>query len=159
MTSLTVQDGALVVRDGALGTEQACCCEQCCPVGDTLYAPNATVSVTEDITGCDQDAIFIDAPDLPMIECGVFEGPCTIQDEIGPFQGVYKAIYNGDGTWKAFVNDISDQFFQAVPISGAGGNTVVAFPCDANDPDSPLDRNSDVTITVTGVCEQGDDPP
>ena len=27
MTSLTVEDGKLVVRDGALGTEQACCCE------------------------------------------------------------------------------------------------------------------------------------
>ena len=26
MTPLTVEDGKLVVRDGALGTEQACCC-------------------------------------------------------------------------------------------------------------------------------------
>ena len=33
MTSLTVQDGKLVVRDGKLGTEQACCCDTpgaCC---------------------------------------------------------------------------------------------------------------------------------
>jgi hypothetical protein len=30
MTSLTSQDGKLVVRDGKLGTEQACCCGQGC---------------------------------------------------------------------------------------------------------------------------------
>jgi hypothetical protein len=26
MTSITIQDGKLVLRDGAIGTEQACCC-------------------------------------------------------------------------------------------------------------------------------------
>ena len=35
MAALTVQDGKLVVRDGKVGTEQACCCEQllCLPCG------------------------------------------------------------------------------------------------------------------------------
>ncbi len=32
--SLTVQDGKLVVRNGALGTTQACCCTRCCEYGD-----------------------------------------------------------------------------------------------------------------------------
>jgi hypothetical protein len=29
MTSITVQDGQIVLRDGAIGTEQACCCKKC----------------------------------------------------------------------------------------------------------------------------------
>ena len=153
MTLITFQDGSPVMKDdGTIGTEHACCC--CCTAGDTQYAPGATVSVTEDITGCDEGDVFIDAPDLPMISCGVFEGPGTLNGS----EIVYKAIYNGDGTWKTLIDDVSDIFFLAVPIPGAGGNTVVAFPC-GNDPEGPLDRSSDVTITVTGVCEQGDDPP
>ena len=153
MTLITVQDGKIVMRDGQVGTEQACCC--CCTAGDTQYAPGATVSVTEDINGCEgQGNTTIIALDLPMISCGVFEGPGTISGD----PAVYKAIYNGDGTWQTLIDDVSDNFFLAVPIPGAGGNTVVAFPC-VNDLDGPLDRSSDVTITVTGVCEQGDDPP
>ena len=171
--ALVVDGGGLVNKGGALGTGAACCCNKCsgpcdeenpcpegcacvdgecvacCTVGDTQYAPNATVSVTEDITGCGEGTVFIDAPDLPMIACGVFEGPGTINGS----EVVYTAIYNGDGTWQTLIDDISDAFFAAVPIPGAGGNTVVAFPC-ANDLDGPLDRNSDVTITVTGVCEE-----
>jgi len=29
MTSITVQNGQIVLRDGAIGTEQACCCKKC----------------------------------------------------------------------------------------------------------------------------------
>jgi hypothetical protein len=29
MTLITIQDGKLVLRDGAIGTEQACCCAKC----------------------------------------------------------------------------------------------------------------------------------
>jgi hypothetical protein len=29
MTRITLQDGKLVLRDGAIGTEQACCCKKC----------------------------------------------------------------------------------------------------------------------------------
>ena len=171
--ALVVDGGGLVNKGGALGTGAACCCNKCsgpcdgenpcpegcvcvdgacvgcCTVGDTQYAPNATVSVTENITGCDEGAVFINAPDLPMIGCGVFEGPGTINES----EIVYKVIYNGDGTWQALIDDISDAFFAAVPIPGAGGNTTVAFPC-AGDLEGPLDRSSDITITVTGVCEE-----
>jgi len=160
MTLITVQDGKIVMRDGQVGTEQACCC--CCTAGDTQYAPNATVSVTEDISGCEGwgDTTII-ALDLPMISCGVFEGPGRIglpPEAVEGYPILYTAIYNGDGTWTIIIDQDTDIFFGAVPIPGAGGNTVVAFPC-GNDPEGPLDRSSDVTITVTGVCEQGDDPP
>jgi hypothetical protein len=29
MTTITAQDGKIVMRDGKVGTEQACCCKQC----------------------------------------------------------------------------------------------------------------------------------
>lgn len=31
MTQITVQDGKIVMRDGKVGTEPACCCGSCCP--------------------------------------------------------------------------------------------------------------------------------
>jgi hypothetical protein len=155
--SIRTFDGQWLLAGDGIATSDDCCCgDGCCTAGDTQYAPGATVSVTEDISGCgDLGHTVIIAPDLPMISCGVFEGPGTIS---GEETVVYKAIYNGNGTWQTLIDDVSDNFFLAVPIPETGGNTVVAFPC-ANDLEGPLDRSSDVTITVTGVCEQGDDPP
>ena len=38
MTQITVQDGKVVMRDGQVGTEQGCCCEEDdgCPAGQVL---------------------------------------------------------------------------------------------------------------------------
>jgi hypothetical protein len=38
MTLITVQDGTVVFRNGAVGTEQACCCKSCPPSGTVWYA-------------------------------------------------------------------------------------------------------------------------
>jgi hypothetical protein len=55
MTSLTSQDGKLVVRDGKLGTEQACCCDTpdigaCCycRVYESLVGNGNTFELEED---------------------------------------------------------------------------------------------------------------
>ena len=29
MTAITIRDGKIVLRDGKVGTEQACCCDEC----------------------------------------------------------------------------------------------------------------------------------
>lgn len=44
MTLVTFQDGRVVMRDGKVGTEQACCCNPCCcnsiTLNDLLYGNN-----------------------------------------------------------------------------------------------------------------------
>ena len=57
MTSLTSQDGKLVVRDGKLGTEQACCCGEgnetgvcctCLDTGNNIIGNGNTFEIEED---------------------------------------------------------------------------------------------------------------
>lgn len=45
MTLITFQDGKVVFRDGKVGTEQACCCEQgCCGLDASATQPSVVVS-------------------------------------------------------------------------------------------------------------------
>jgi hypothetical protein len=46
MTLITLQDGRLVLRDGQVGTEQACCCDTCAPCPD-LESLCISVSLTD----------------------------------------------------------------------------------------------------------------
>jgi hypothetical protein len=53
MTAITIQDGAVVVRDGQVGTEQACCCSEEEPVCDLSAGEEVeqqAVSMTTDCT-------------------------------------------------------------------------------------------------------------
>jgi len=50
MTSITVQDGEIVLRDGAIGTEQACCCALCQCNGILSVSPLSDVFATVKLT-------------------------------------------------------------------------------------------------------------
>lgn len=60
MTLITFQDGAVVFRDGKVGTEQACCCDTCAPCPD-LQSLCISVSLTdyEGITHTADESDFI----------------------------------------------------------------------------------------------------
>jgi hypothetical protein len=68
MTTVTFQDGAVVLRDGKVGTGLECCCEKCvCPQCDNLTVSvsldycGLTASLVIPIPGADSDR----APPLP----------------------------------------------------------------------------------------------
>lgn len=50
MTLITFQDGQVVMRDGQVGTEQACCCDQPCDLSQLNQTTQPNVSVT---TNCE----------------------------------------------------------------------------------------------------------
>ena len=60
MTLITFQDGQVVMRDGQVGTEQACCCQECAPCPD-LEELCVSITLTDyngNVYTADQDDIF-----------------------------------------------------------------------------------------------------
>lgn len=57
VTLISLQDGNVVMRDGKVGTEQDCCCEQECDVSsaDELTQPNVTI--TDDGCPCETGSL------------------------------------------------------------------------------------------------------
>ena len=51
MTLITLQDGKIVLRDGKVGTEQACCCEGCPPGSVCLANVTYTLNPCDDSSG------------------------------------------------------------------------------------------------------------
>jgi hypothetical protein len=86
MTLITIQDGKIVLRDGKVGTEQACCCggdEPCeCP---TCEAPEANCFILSFVcmnwSGC--------------VCCNLYNPPD------GAIAGPLNLLYQGDNTWVA----------------------------------------------------------
>jgi hypothetical protein len=50
MTLITFQDGSPILKDGKIGTEQACCCETPCDLSQLNQTTQPNVSIT---TNCD----------------------------------------------------------------------------------------------------------
>ena len=65
MSPLTVQDGKLLLRDGKLGTEQACCCG--CPPGSILFNGKCSQDCGEDASPNCPDGYFC-CPQLIAID-------------------------------------------------------------------------------------------
>lgn len=63
MTLITVENGKVVLRSGKVGTEQACCCEQCAPCPDLE-------SLCIDITLTDYDGTVHTADETDIIWSG-----------------------------------------------------------------------------------------
>jgi len=77
MTLITVQDGAVVMRDGQVGTEQACCCD----------APCACFS--GDLPDCDIDYIAFDYSFLfPDCTGNRISGTITLNDANNFYSGI-----------------------------------------------------------------------
>lgn len=99
MTSITFQDGKVVLRDGQVGTEQACCCGRCeCVECDKLY----TVSVTLDGSklGSVTKTFAIDDP-ASFFECfGAVDASCNPNGNVGDRFGFvqYLCTRSGDST-------------------------------------------------------------
>jgi hypothetical protein len=149
MTSITVQDGKLVLRDGVIGTEQACCCKKCegpcdeenpCPEGCICCNGECVEEIPEgECCGpCDEEN--------PCPEgCACLGGECVQCEQAGgycifttttfdecppaPFEGLNgpQIIDNGDGSftcrWEGFVASCDD-------CNSFGG--------ECNDPCNPL---------------------
>jgi hypothetical protein len=99
MTAITVQDGAVVVRDGKVGTEAACCCEPGC----SAFCPEPEGDITAKVSfpywsDCEpvpewQRELWFDLPDVVLT-------PAAAPAAGGPFFG-------SDGTiaamgWEGF---------------------------------------------------------
>lgn len=82
MTLITFQDGAVVFRDGQVGTEQACCCDQEC------VCPNACVAGLEISLGV--SPVCIDGIYSDFLNC------------VGG--GISATMYCDNGLWLVFVS-------------------------------------------------------
>lgn len=79
MTTITVQDGKIVMRDGKVGTEQACCCPKCrcdleCPEfsgADVSVTGTRVGTVTTTIPNADPD---FDRSVAPLCDVRPFGG-------------------------------------------------------------------------------------
>ena len=127
MTKITIQDGKVVMRDGKVGTEQACCCEQQCPC-ELPLPENVTVTATLVIS-------------LPAVEpqFGALDPCAEGQYTIGPFNidqfvdidelSGCASIDLGDGVVLTAVVTLSCDKYG---VEGFGAFTVVrTAPCDA----------------------------
>ncbi len=110
MSSITIQDGKVLLRDGAVGTEQACCCDdssrivKCCYAGVCAEVTAAECEFlggfeVQDCDECDSD------PGLAVDDCS----ECCNQDTIS-------------ATVTAYFNDIGCQ-----AIFGTGCNAIRYF--------------------------------
>jgi hypothetical protein len=130
MSSVTVQDGAVVVRDGAVGTEQACCCDDdgeeefvcdsACNKTVTVNWSNNGASGTLTYTIADRGT-FTDIPGLRVsssINCrSALDGKWFISVVM-----CGSAPYT-PGNWAAILDAESDG---CPPIGGVGWTTVAA---------------------------------
>ena len=86
MTSITVQDGQIVLREGAIGTEQACCCgeppecesDEDCPEGECCVDGQCGPCPCESDEDCPEGEKCCDGECVPADTCC---GPC---DEENP---------------------------------------------------------------------------
>jgi hypothetical protein len=145
MTLITFQDGQPVMRDGKIGTEQECCCEQCCV---TLYAntniagayqedwDNCFKPVWETIQGRLADAGWtatinespgVDPNGDPLVLVSMTIEPCcglSCADIIGSIEGpdANGAYSVADGDWW-----VDTQASETVNPPGCGAGAFISF--------------------------------
>lgn len=113
MTLITFQDGKPVLRDGKIGTEQDCCCQQdTCPseciegllisLGNSpLCSPFGVVVYL--------DTVFLDGP------CGTVQASVSMRCTNGVWTAVYTLCgFNCDATYEAVLDLDND----GLPIAG-----------------------------------------
>jgi hypothetical protein len=100
VTRITLQDGKIVLRDGKVGTEEACCCGACeCVECDKLY--NVSVTVEGSKLGAVTKTFAIDDPAF-FFQCfGAVDVDCTPNGNVGDRFGFvqYQCSRFGDSTF------------------------------------------------------------
>jgi hypothetical protein len=149
MTLITLQDGKIVLRDGKVGTEQACCCEPCTPAALTspLFSlqalldvgPDAAVGLGPGLTTLPLQLIW--ASDCCDGDITITIRITTDGDPSGSFFPADPSGPQADLVFSAVGDFTFDPTFQSLPSSGAYD---FAFAFDDND----------LVITVTGAGTQ-----
>jgi hypothetical protein len=120
MTQITFQDGKVVFRDGAVGTEQACCCKKCsgpCE-GDEDCAPgcvcvdgecvecNCVVFASQQIDYCTQvdgEWQYCSLGQCVPCECGEGWTTTILQEGVLPWGEAYRVVgcsYSSDADYE-----------------------------------------------------------
>jgi hypothetical protein len=171
MTLITLQDGKIVLRDGKVGTEQACCCGGCCIVDGNIEFGYATQQECEqcDVTrtceeyseptpeGCpdgyDNDGFGECVRYRTVADCSECDGYCS-EDAEGPC-GTWKAncpcsgpgyeviLFGPDGCfWEVCANDLMD-------LCAAAGYTDLKYTPGTQSTNCPGEFFGGV---ITGAC-------
>lgn len=159
MTLITLQDGKLVLRDGQVGTEQACCCSCTCesvPEGTAL--PDATpISITSDCP-CFGNGTLSGSGTLDNItwsECDLLESFGTI--EIGYCNGrlfVIASVAWQSGEADPFDPALSGRSYGAFlgcpdnTVTESGGNYSGSFTITLDVITDGVASTCDLTITL-----------
>jgi hypothetical protein len=126
MTRITLQGGKLVLRDGKVGTEQACCCEKCEGPCDT----NEECS-----PGCkcqDGECVAVSCSDCFKNCCLFIQGrnlcePDTVFDENGiAIEGWFFLPFSNQYVWQSQVPDVSSNYI-VVTIGTCGEDGIPLY--------------------------------
>jgi hypothetical protein len=121
MTLISFQDGRLVLRGGKVGTEQACCCQECAPCPD-LESLCISITLTDyngTVYTADQDDI-VWFGNTGTIYFADFEYAVTIACDIEMFGGI--SVTAG---WAGLI----DSNLGCICTSGRGDD---AIPCSSD---------------------------
>lgn len=85
MTQITLQDGKIVLRDGQVGTEQACCCgDGCCPPGESCCGTyDYEINYCEQVGGEWVQGGASPNPGDPCECCNGFDSTILFEGDIG----------------------------------------------------------------------------
>jgi hypothetical protein len=172
MTLITFQDGTVVVRDGKVGTEQACCCGCClCSAEDPPFIDavcglqsvifefdlsqfgTCTGAATVEVTADDQDLGGIPWTKQQSVETA--NGFIIIEAYISCEFGCLVAVFNilpgpADGTECDFCQDFGS-IGASLPVSGITNEDGICCPVGATGqfgPNIPFCDNADVEFSV-----------
>jgi hypothetical protein len=94
VTRITLQDGKIVLRDGKVGTEEACCCEQQCDCSSAGFEPAIASDAERGLVWLEFSACIGDGA-VGTVDAPAATSPCDFEGLAGPITGV--TLTNGGG--------------------------------------------------------------
>ena len=163
MTSLTSQDGKLVVRDGKLGTEQACCCgegsgsggcENCCSAYATAFAGTQSPAVLYSITATLENETVTATNVQPLGQALVCQGESNER-----YVSIYSQLpldADGCATFQVYVQVvIAENEFE---VRTCSWYWYYKIACDENGCPYPVLVNQVFEMAIEGEVISGDCP-
>lgn len=148
MTLITFKDGAVVMHDGKVGSEQDCCCKcQCSFPFPTGVVPHVTATVT-----------------FPSVAGDCPDGDYTTEFDLAPYFGFYLGCGDLDlgGGIICSVSVLlfcTDGQYVSYPNVSTGACDALGYSCTIGNggfagtgPASVDDYHKHATVTVNGVC-------
>lgn len=171
MTNITLQDGAIVLHDGKVGTEQACCCGcNCIDVCQNTSIRATYQGETLAIGGSKQNGgnLLTEGRETWSFDCDTFETidesgtPYTFDGLIFAYEKIlvdceeewseYFFLSCSNGQWTA---DIYRRYIDREVIFGSACNDEFAPPCEQYWFNVPVSVGSDC-LPVGDVAASGD---